>query len=389
MSVFAGMGEVLLKSIEELKQGFDKLTKENIHRRLGELFVKPVSTKLTAVETPRTAEARIALKVETVDFYGLWASDEPHKPDRKVYTMIPCSDAEAAVPTAVDFSDAILSHIWQARMPTDVAERDLHLPSGFHTHPRNFLVLRKQAEIAFDRGVLLLLPSAGRSVTTKYFCKNKGNLPPFMTGDEVADMAPRTLYLPQADKGKVPFMRLLGWTAISHLRERCENEQAWTSLPPEFSLDSTLTSEHAGVLLSCVADMKTDGWRFRTPEDDLDFVARLEAEDVGAAAVGGAGAAAPAAARPVAAVARGVTGVAAAGAAVGAAEADTVAATRLPAADAAAGLAAAIAEIAAWNERSKASVAVAPPGASAVAGAGRVRNGRSRMLSPLSKTGSE
>ena len=49
----------------------------------------------------------------------------------------------------------------------------------------------------------------------------------------------RLLFLPRAADGRVPFMRLLAWKALSALRAAHEDADAQADLPAELALDAT------------------------------------------------------------------------------------------------------------------------------------------------------
>jgi hypothetical protein len=85
-------------------------------------------------------EHRVALKIETIEYYGLWASAEPDKTARNVFTMLASSAAEEAAPMPVPFKEAILAHIWPSVLAPKALDACglLCLPEGFHVNPRNF-----------------------------------------------------------------------------------------------------------------------------------------------------------------------------------------------------------------------------------------------------------
>jgi hypothetical protein len=92
---------------------------------------------------------------------------------------------------------------------------------------RSLLVLRNEAAAAFDAGAQLLTPSAGGAGRSRLFRANTPRLPAMCPRVLLAGMAGRTLHLPLAAEGRVPCVRLLGWTAVSHLRDRSEADAAW------------------------------------------------------------------------------------------------------------------------------------------------------------------
>ena len=127
-----------------------------------QLYIRPVfsppSSSGSSNRSPRD-EHRVALKIETIDYYGLWASGEADKTARTVRTMLASSAAETE-PAPVPFREAILAHIWPSALATCAQNAGglFGLPEAFHVTPRNFLILRKPVERAFDVDVLLLLP---------------------------------------------------------------------------------------------------------------------------------------------------------------------------------------------------------------------------------------
>jgi hypothetical protein len=296
------------------------------------LFVKPafVPKSSGSTRSPRRDDDHFELKQQTIEFYGLWASFEKDVRQRQVFTMLPLSDMEAAAPTppSVSFSEAVLSHIWRSSQPTEGIAASLHLDEAFHVDPRNFLILRKHAEVAFDAGVLLLMPSADGAVRSRLFLAKESRLPDTYPKELLTGMAERTLFLPLAAERRVPFMRLLGWTVVSHLREYSEDVSAWGDPPKELALDTTITVASAGILSSRVETLRKSGWHFANPTvmkgaeggAGVGAVALLREAPVaraGDAAIARAGVSAVVGAE-VAAVAGGVPAVAGAGGAAGA-----------------------------------------------------------------------
>jgi len=256
----------MLKQLVENSNETIRLEKK---RQLEDLFVKAafVPKSSGSSRSPRRDDDRFELKKQTIEFYGLWASLEEDFRQRMVYTMLPFADEETAAskPLPVRFSDAVLSHIWRSSQPTERIAASLHLDEAFHVDPRNFLILRKHAEVAFDAGVLLLMPSADGSVRSRLFRAKESRLPDTFPKELLTGMAERTLYLPLAAEKRVPFMRLLGWTVISHLREYSEEDSAGSEPPKELALNTTITVASAGILSSRVEAMRESGWRFVNP----------------------------------------------------------------------------------------------------------------------------
>jgi hypothetical protein len=215
---------------------------------LERLFIEPVFTVASSgsARSPRHDE-RLDLKIQTIEYYGLWASTEQDEKLRQVFTMLPGSDEEAAAPAAVPFSEAILAHIWpsgKARGSLAVGQL-LGLPEGFHVTPRNFLILRKGAEQAFDADALLLFPCRGRddaapaAATARSRLFKVARMGAVKQQEAAAAFAGRQLYLPRAHDGHVPFMRLLAWKAVSALRASEEDADAQADLPVELDLNAS------------------------------------------------------------------------------------------------------------------------------------------------------
>ena len=231
------------------------------------LLIKPVFSPLSSSggsssRSPRE-EHRVALKIETIDYYGLWASAEADKTARTVRTMLASSAAETE-PAPVPFREAILAHIWPSALAICAQDAGglFGLPEAFHVTPRNFLILRKPVERAFDVDALLLLPrrTAGgeQQVASRLFRRHVSRLPEAeraMFAPATATSSPaaapictsdgydgRLLFLPRASEGRVPFMHLLAWKAVSALRAAHEDIDAQEGLPADLDLDATDTS---------------------------------------------------------------------------------------------------------------------------------------------------
>jgi hypothetical protein len=254
------------------------------------VFSPPASGGGSSNRSPRD-EDRSVLKIETIEYYGLWASDEPDKMSRKVFTMLASSASVA--PEPVPFKEAILAHIWPSVLAPKALDAGglLCLPEGFHVHPRNFLLLRKPEERAFDADALLLLPrrnaGGGQDVVAREFSRHTSRLSVaeralFSHADVAASPAAaavaaaavaaaaaapvcgsssgydgRLLYLPRAADGRVPFMRLLAWKAVSALRAAHEDVDAQADLPAELALDATNSSGAAALAGSRAAGRLT------------------------------------------------------------------------------------------------------------------------------------
>ena len=122
---------------------------------------------------------------------------------------------------SVTFKDATLAHIWPSALAreSDLLCQQLGLPPAFHVHVRNFLVLDRAVELAFDADALLLLPAraeppAPPSVRARAFrielfehqaAAADGGV---AARASIASLAGHELHLPHAGEGRVPFMRL-------------------------------------------------------------------------------------------------------------------------------------------------------------------------------------
>ena len=132
-------------------------------------------------------------------------------------------------------SSETLAHVWLSVLAgeADTLRRVLDLPLAFHVHPRNFLILDKSVERAFDADALLLLPvrpSPPEPPTVRARVLRHSEFQSSTAcGDAacagIAALAGRALYLPRAADGKVPFLRLLAWKALSALRAAAFNDE--------------------------------------------------------------------------------------------------------------------------------------------------------------------
>lgn len=202
------------------------------------------------------SQERFRLKVEVISFYGLWdpaTADEPDVALRRVFTMLPerGGSGDGVARVSVALSDAVLAHIWPSVLASesDAMRCLLGLPPAFHLKVRNFLILDERAAGAFDADALLLLPvraalPAPPCVRARPFRLAEVALSGTAARDAVEALAGRELFLPLAADGRVPFMRLLAWKALSALRAGAEeaDENATTTFPD----DATLTRERRG-----------------------------------------------------------------------------------------------------------------------------------------------
>jgi hypothetical protein len=129
--------------------------------------------------------------------------------------------------------------------------RLLGLPEAFHLCERNFLVFHKAAESAFDADALLLLPIRAEPPAPPGARARSFRLADYRTAEAdggaearaaVAALSGRAIFLPLAAAGRVPFLRLLAWKAVSALRAGAEaDEGAAAAIPPEIDVDATLS----------------------------------------------------------------------------------------------------------------------------------------------------
>jgi hypothetical protein len=201
--------------------------------------------------SPGTADERIELKKAVITYYGLWVNDadggtssvqqegapppaaQPSLRSR-VYTMLVAPVADGAARPSVSFSDAVLAHIWPSSMKSGAVSvrRLLHLPADFHLDVRNFLILNKSVESAFDADALLLLPARAeqdapavvraRTFRLERFRASKEQAVAEVDRSAISALDGLDLFLPCAKDKKLPFLRLLAWKAVSALRAAAE-----------------------------------------------------------------------------------------------------------------------------------------------------------------------
>lgn len=193
-------------------------------------------------------EERFALKLDVISYYGLWDPQSASVTDvtqRRVLTMLSPSRPAASVA----LKDAILAHIWPSALASMSAllRQELGLPTAFHMHPRNFLILDKAVERAFDSDALLLLPSRGVPPAPPTVRARALQV----SGTAAAAIEPLTgryLFLPLAADGRVPFMRLLAWKAFSALRADAEARNGEKELPSEVDIEATVSRDREGAV---------------------------------------------------------------------------------------------------------------------------------------------
>ena len=235
-------------------------TKANRKAELERLLIRPtfsVASSGSGVRSPKTENERFQLKVKVIDYYGLWDPATKELADvanRRVFTMLPPAGAAAdGGSSPVPFKEAILSHIWPSSLASesDAMRRLLGLPEAFHLCERNFLILHKAAESAFDADALLLLPTSAKPPAPPGARARSFRLADYRTAEAdgraealvaVAALSGRALFLPLAAEGRVPFLRLLAWKAVSALRAGAEaDEGAAAAIPSEIDVDATLS----------------------------------------------------------------------------------------------------------------------------------------------------
>lgn len=198
----------------------------------------PSSTSSRGTRSPLPDE-RFQLKLDVISYYGLWdpATMSGDLVQRRVFTVL----SPTAEPVAL--KDAILAHIWPSAFAGMSAHlrRELGLPAAFHVQPRNFLLLDKAVERAFDSDALLLLPARGVPPAPPTVRARVFHAGATATAGAILPLAGRNLHLPLAAEGRVPFMRLLAWKAFSALRADAEACDGDDELPSEVDIEATLS----------------------------------------------------------------------------------------------------------------------------------------------------
>ena len=219
----------------------------------------PSSTSTSGGARSPRAHERLQLKRDVISFYGLWDPATEHLADvssRRVFTMLSPSSPRASV----TFKDATLAHIWPSALAreSDLLRQQLGLPPAFHVHVRNFLILDRAVELAFDADALLLLPARAKSpapptVRARAFriehqaaAADGGVAARALIASLAGHDSPHELHLPRAGEGRVPFMRLLAWKALSALRAGSEAYEGEAAFPVDVDVDATVSRDHAG-----------------------------------------------------------------------------------------------------------------------------------------------
>lgn len=258
-------------------------------RTLERLLIQPTPARPTSPTSPSStasserasarsppAEDRIELKRAVIEFYGLWAPPLADGGGERVYSMLAVS-VDGIRPT-ISFKNAILAHIWPSSMARDavVLRRLLSLPQDLNLHPRNFLILDKSLEMAFDADALLLLPArptapgAPASVRARAYRLARHRVhkaPEVAERENIGALDGCELFLPRAATGKLPFLRLLAWKAVSALRAGAEAEddaEAGAGAAGDVAWDASLEigSEVAAHVRRTVEDLSSVGLIF-------------------------------------------------------------------------------------------------------------------------------
>lgn len=224
------------------------------------LLISPVhSVGSSSMRSPKTNDERFELKVRVIDYYCLWASaEDASKPpnERVVLTMLPRAKKVA-------FKDAILAHIWPSSKAREADEirRLLSLPLEFHLNVRNFLILEKHVEVAFDAHKLLFFPQRGSDGSPPTALARSFQLESYRVNESAVDrdcaraavqaLHDVQLYLPSVQH--VPFMRLLAWNSISAIREHDE------TIPAALHLDASMSSDARGAALDGFSELASCG----------------------------------------------------------------------------------------------------------------------------------
>ena len=232
---------------------------------LERLLIRPTFSIASSPSTTATsggarsprAHERVQLKRDVIAFYGLWDPATEHLPDvssRRVFTMLSPSGCPRA---PVAFKDAILAHIWPSALAreSDALRQQLGLPPAFHVHVRNFLILDRVVELAFDADALLLLPARAQppappSVRARAFRVDDraAAADGGAARASVDALAGSELHLSRACEGHVPFMRLLAWKAFSALRAGAGAYDGEAAFPVDVdvNVEATISRDRVG-----------------------------------------------------------------------------------------------------------------------------------------------
>jgi hypothetical protein len=183
-------------------------------------FARSHHTESISVHSPEGAERfppsneRFDFKRRVAAFYGLQAADAESLVDMFGVTR--------------PIGEVTLAHVWPASYTNwgDV-EDELAMPVGFHSEPRNFMLLPRDVHAAFDDGRVMFVPSLS---SIKCFV-----LSPAGVSDAVRQLHGRDLHLPLLTS---PYKRMLAFFA------RCATRQSFTSLDGDVqaALESAMAS---------------------------------------------------------------------------------------------------------------------------------------------------
>ena len=195
--------------------------------RLARLIVKPgpASKHARSRASARSADetARLELKLRTLRYYGLLVDDSSaDKADWTAHTML---DEPGAPP--LPLAACTLAHLWPEELEALAGEiaDELHLPDGFYTEPRNYLILPKDAHDGFDNQALLFLPASNGKISVRKW-RLEDRSPAEEAGS--AKYFGKELSWPnrEAASPELPFMRLLAFRMMSASKERPAGEPA-------------------------------------------------------------------------------------------------------------------------------------------------------------------
>ena len=258
-----------------------ELAKAERKRELDALLIRPTYSVSTGsgVRSPKSMQERLALKVAVIDFYELWASEEDNKYNRRVYPMLQPEGKRDGLP----FNDVHLAHIWPSSKAPEAKgmRRVFNLPEDFHLNERNFLILEDAVEAAFDNEALLLLPRRAEAeapaqvVSRALWLERLEKYDPAKKGAAAVEARTRLmpyfgqpLFLPKADEGKMPFLRLLAWHAISALAARSASDDDRVSeLPDSIHADATITMMARGRSVEAFTELASVGLLFGLPRE--------------------------------------------------------------------------------------------------------------------------
>jgi hypothetical protein len=256
---------------KKIQEALDAMKVAQDRKDFERLFIEPVrhtSGSWASVRSPKVDE-RFDLKVATVTHYGLWKFREGDDP--KLWTVYPMLSDAAYVdnkPVALPFKDVILAHVWPSKSGNpethDVASL-LGLPHTFAVEPRNFLLLPKFFESAFDSDSMLLLPRSGAPPAVSARAHQVDLLPAHERQRLSAFCSTTpTLYLPLASEGGLPFLRVLGWKGLSAIRARALHEaEALAGVPEFFDADVSLDGDGQPPLKKAMTRAASLGVRYR------------------------------------------------------------------------------------------------------------------------------